>query len=556
MGIPKSVINNALYALKSRGDITSVPQTPPLWAFNRESNSVKEDERSLINLLSMKASPMSIHSIAWEMNESKARINRILYNLEKFGKVERLQISPPVWALKVDGSGHDLVGEKKVSGSKKRPIEAQGNIQDTIINRKKRFSYKANERSEVIIPEFDRCTSQLQTHHPTKNRIRKLWHTSDQNGDVDSKLCEKIATAVWSKFHALRSKAEEVMLAGYVLRTKHEGKDEALEVVALGTGPGDKYCLTGTAVHDCHAEIIARRSLLRWLYQQLETADNPKSYAIKNKGDEAAPFKMRPCFELWLYCSQAPCGDAAVFSLADPLPTEVPCFTTACNNQGKFRTKTEASHGGNVMNVNEPSQSFDALQLGIRSKCLTCSDKLAKRCYLGIQGALLSRLIPPVFMSGIVIGNVFSHGHVSRALCCRSEKAVHTTCDGNFTNMASSYSVHHPKIGYWPYKMNRDQQIRIVSSKTSLNWALGDEHVEDLNASTGRTGTGGISRISKKALYSKFLRVGKTSSQITYKQAKAQSEVYQLSKKKWIEYMCKYFHTCWPSKPPEVEDFN
>mmetsp|Transcript_9839 Transcript_9839/g.14488 ORF Transcript_9839/g.14488 Transcript_9839/m.14488 type:complete len:178 (+) Transcript_9839:310-843(+) len=139
--------------------------------------------------------------------------------------------------------------------------------------------------------------------------------------------------------------------------------------------------------------------------------------------------------------------------------------------------------------------------------------------------------------------------------CVVGLRRLFVVFEGNLTNLTSPYSLHHPKIGYWPYKMNRHEQIQIVSSKTSMNWALGDKRVEVLYASTGRTETEGTSRISKKALYSAFLRLSKTSSQITYKQAKAQSKEYQLSKKKWIEIMSKSYDTSWPLKPPEVENF-
>jgi len=40
-------------------------------------------------------------------------------------------------------------------------------------------------------------------------------------------------------------------------------------------------------------------------------------------------------------------------------------------------------------------QSFDGLQLGNRALCHSCSDKIAKRCVIGVQGALLAQLIPP-----------------------------------------------------------------------------------------------------------------------------------------------------------------
>ena len=55
----------------------------------------------------------------------------------------------------------------------------------------------------------------------------------------------------------------------------------------------------------------------RWLYAQLMQAGEPGSCAVRSElGSTPYAFREEP--ELWLYVSHAPCGDAAVFSRADP----------------------------------------------------------------------------------------------------------------------------------------------------------------------------------------------------------------------------------------------
>jgi hypothetical protein len=83
---------------------------------------------------------------------------------------------------------------------------------------------------------------------------------------------------------------------------------------------------------------------------------------------------------------------------------------------------------------------------------------------------------------------------------------------------------------------------------------LGDEDVEVLDATTGRLQTDEISRISKKAFFSTFLRLCKPSSPSTYKETKALAVEYQSSKKVWVDSMNRTFSS-WSAKPSEVENF-
>ena len=123
--------------------------------------------------------------------------------------------------------------------------------------------------------------------------------------------------AVWGKYRKLNPSAKDTdIVAGFIVRSA--GSNQTARVVALDSGTtivgGDKYSLNGNIVHDCHAEIIARRSLIRWLYSQLNKSDSKKSFITKNKITTShTPFELRP-FELWLYISLSPCGDATVFS--------------------------------------------------------------------------------------------------------------------------------------------------------------------------------------------------------------------------------------------------
>ena len=71
---------------------------------------------------------MSCHSIAWECQRPKAEINRILYDLEKEKKVERVQLSPPIWKARNNISlskKRNVIDMNENEQSKKKKIDGR-----------------------------------------------------------------------------------------------------------------------------------------------------------------------------------------------------------------------------------------------------------------------------------------------------------------------------------------------------------------------------------------------------------------------------------------------
>ncbi len=121
------------------------------------------------------------------------------------------------------------------------------------------------------------------------------------------------------------------VLAGVVLT--HNFDLESMEVICITTGTkcigGDRLGLTGQSLNDCHAEIIARRCLIRYCYQQLKLLieeNNPES--IFERIQDTDRFQLKSSIAFHLYISTSPCGDGRLFAPQEPIPEQTASTTT------------------------------------------------------------------------------------------------------------------------------------------------------------------------------------------------------------------------------------
>lgn len=119
-----------------------------------------------------------------------------------------------------------------------------------------------------------------------------------------------------------------------------------LEVVAVGTGTKcvgrSQLNENGAIVSDGHAEVVARRALLRWLYAQLEsmtTGTQLPNDAIaqasifewmQSEGQPKRICRLRKGVQLHLYCSQPPCETTFTYATSRFIlpPTCFDCLQT------------------------------------------------------------------------------------------------------------------------------------------------------------------------------------------------------------------------------------
>ncbi|XP_020620694.1 double-stranded RNA-specific adenosine deaminase-like [Orbicella faveolata] len=134
---------------------------------------------------------------------------------------------------------------------------------------------------------------------------------------------DKIAALCWNHLSGLSREAPEgwrfagyKVIAGFVMQ---DGDDDPWTVVSLGTGnkciSGDQLRMDGSTVNDSHAEVIARRSLIKFLHYHLTILLSGKTdvKSIFVQKERQGKIQLRDGIKFHLYVSTAPCGDAAIF---------------------------------------------------------------------------------------------------------------------------------------------------------------------------------------------------------------------------------------------------
>lgn len=254
---------------------------------------------------------------------------------------------------------------------------------------------------------------------------------------------------------------KQTVVAAFVVAEVNEGSLEQngpkLSVVALGMGT--KFLSTaacgadtgGTCVRDMHAEVIARRGFLRYLYCCVSSLlDENSSGVFPNVlCHRGAEICQKPNFFVHFYSSAQPCGNATekkwgVGSTPTHLQDQV-----ALSPSDHPQLHIVARDAGQVaLQVKAPVETTtNSSQL---EGTASCSDKIAKWNVVGLQGTLLSSILShPLHMKTITIGHKFSELHCRRALCCRVDLTKQLLCRKEKRardESASPPEVNHPLI--------------------------------------------------------------------------------------------------------------
>ncbi|NWW93519.1 DSRAD deaminase, partial [Rhynochetos jubatus] len=388
-----------------------------------------------------------------------------------------------------------------------------------------------------------------------------------------STLHDQMAMLSHQRFNTLTARIQHSLLGRKILAAiiMRKGSKGLGVVVSIGTGnrcvKGEELSLKGETVNDCHAEIISRRGFVRFLYSELMKYDpsNPSSAGesiFEPAGGKRLRIKSGVTFHL--YISTAPCGDGALFDKSCSDQASVagqtqhqPLFENP--KQGKLRTKVENGEGTIPVESSDIVPTWDGIQHGERLRTMSCSDKILRWNVLGLQGALLSHFIEPVYLSSVTLGYLYSQGHLTRAICCRVAR------DGSALQgtLQAPYRINHPEVGRVSVYDSARQTGK--TKESSVNWCLADEsEVEVLDGTKGKVDGPKleVSRVSKREMFTLFRRLCAKNdckhlrTLSLYSDAKEAAAPYQEAKQRFFAALEETGYGGWIRKPQEEDHFS
>ena len=337
-----------------------------------------------------------------------------------------------------------------------------------------------------------------------------------------------------------KEKNEFTLLAGFVVEEidgngfvcGKANTSSSFRCVALGTGtkciPNAKRRKDGCVLCDSHAEVVARRALVKWMHEEISKASTStvvspqKSVFVREAQTEM--FRLKENVKLHFFISQPPCGDASVFKAKEKEEEEEVMITVrevtkrkglkrmkmggvtngqpgvtgakmvALSDDGKddAKYKVDAEFG---VSEQETCRCRIKPGRGDLTSSMSCSDKIAKWIMLGFQGTLLSLVIShPMRMSTITIGSNAAQGDDIERIAQSSRRAFIDRVPFSLRDTLLN-SEEPPRVVFINISTEKSEELQSFSSAsrgkervscpTSINWF---ENCDKQEVTVGATG--------------------------------------------------------------------
>ena len=394
-----------------------------------------------------------------------------------------------------------------------------------IVGGRRFYGYKNNKKEAEHQASYHAYLWLRKCHHTSLDDCMKIDISLDVDFHEPQSLFMDAAVLACHKLYSKlclnsgQPESSSDVVAAFILYSQMA---KSCQIVGLASGSkiitSEHQMDDGTVLIDCHAEVLARRTFLHFLYSQIQVRESEFL-----ESSEDGLLQLKADIKVILYISKPPCGDGTVFTRtasrgrfvdrADNHERRLNRYGADSRDVGSLRKKVERGEGQILGNI--PDGRFMV-------NC--CSDKILKWNCVGLQGALLSQLLKPVYLSAVVIGDreLFHHGHITRAICCRLpdfvsvHPSLHVVSEDCTHNMRSAHTDN--------------------TSETSLNWIIGMNEAEVVIPIKGLQKNDRPSRLCKKSLFSQFKQAYKRChgnfrpDMETYIETKMMAKQYQSNK--------------------------